>query len=100
MKMDPTTVQTLVTVGSFLVLGTVYVVNGRTAAKILSTKLEMIDGTMEDFKLEIKKLTQVIVEQALQGGRLQVLDERTLAQGQRVDEIAKSLRDILMAANR
>jgi hypothetical protein len=96
LKMDPQTIQTLVTVGSFLVLGTVYVVNGRAAAKILGTRLEMIDGTMEDFKLEIKKLTQVIIEQALQGARLQTLDERTLAQGQRVDDMAKTLRDMLV----
>ena len=94
--MDPQTIQTLVTVGSFLVLGTVYVVNGRAAAKILSTRLEMIDATMEDFKAEIKKLTQVIVEQALQGARIQTLDERTLAQGQRVDDISKTVREILV----
>jgi hypothetical protein len=89
--MDPVTIQTIVTIGSFLVLGTVYIVNGRGAAKILATRLESIDDTMKDFKAELKELQAVVVAQALQSGRIQLLDERTLAQGKRIDEHAKAL---------
>ena len=95
-KMDPQWVQTLVTIASFLVLGTVYIVNGRNAAKMLGARLEVIDGTMEDFKKEIKKLTDVIIAQALQGQRIQTLDERTLAQGKRIDGLSKNVMLILL----
>ena len=94
--MDPQWVQTLVTIASFLVLGTVYIVNGRNAAKLLGTRLEVIDGTMEDFKKEISKLTEVIVAQAIQASRIQVIDERGLAQGRRLDGLSKNVMLILL----
>src|SRR5271170_4291971 len=82
--MDPVLVQTLVTIGSFLILGTVYIVNGRTIANVLEVRLQMIDEQMEDFKSEIKKLSEVIIAQALQASRMEILDERLVALAQRV----------------
>jgi hypothetical protein len=93
--MDAQWIQTLATIGSFLVLGTVYIVNGRNAAKILAERLKGIDQTMGDFKDELKKMQDVIVAQALQSGRIQLLDERTLAHGKRVDELAKGMNKVM-----
>jgi len=89
--MDPAWVQTLVTVGSFLVLGTVYIVNGRNAAKLLGARLEFVDASLEDFKKEIGKLTEVLVAQAVQGKRVDNVEERIMAQGKRLDEVEKRL---------
>lgn len=94
--MDPVTIQTLVTLGSFLVLGTVYIVNGRIGAKVLGARLEGIDKTMGEFKEELKKMQDVLVAQALQGARIQTLDERTLATGLRLDKVGNSVGKILM----
>lgn len=89
--MDSTTIQTLVTLGSFLVLGTIYIVNGRIAGKVLGTKLEMIDGTIEDFKIEMKKLTEIVIGQALQDERIKNIETREILEGKRIDTLEARL---------
>ena len=65
----------LLTIASFLVIVTIYIVSGRTGTKVLDTRLEMIDAQMEDFKLEMKKLADVIITQVTQSGRMDRIDE-------------------------
>ena len=91
MPTDPAWIQIFVTVGSFLVFGTVYIVNGRNAAKILATRLEVVDASLMDFKHEISKLTDVLIAQAIQGKRQDNAEERIMAQGKRIDEVEKRL---------
>ena len=91
MKMDPTTVQTLVIVASYLVIATAYIVASRSSGKIVAMRLEMIDGTMEDFKKEISKLADVLIAQAIQGKRMDNMEERIMSQGKRLDETEKRL---------
>ena len=91
MPTDPAWIQIFVTIGSFLVFGTVYIVNGRNAAKILAARLETVDASIIDFKHEISKLTDVLVAQAVQGKRQDNAEERIMAQGKRIDEMEKRL---------
>ena len=81
----------LLTVGSFLVFATMYVVNLRSAAKLLAAKLQIIDNALGAFKEEMKRLTEVIVEQARMDGRINMTEQRLLQEGKRIDEMAASL---------
>ena len=81
----------ILTIASFLVIVTIYIVSGRTGTKVLDTRLEMIDAQMEDFKLEMKKLADVIITQVTQSGRMDRIEDRQLAEGRRVDEIARRM---------
>ena len=81
----------LLTIASFLVIVTIYIVSGRTGTKVMDTRLEMIDAQMEDFKLEMKKLADVIITQVTQSGRMDRIEDRQLAEGRRVDEIARRM---------
>ena len=81
----------LLTIASFLVIVTIYIVSGRTGTKVLDTRLEMIDAQMEDFKLEMKKLADVIITQVTQSGRMDRIEDRQLAEGRRVDELARRM---------
>ena len=88
-SVDPVIVQTLVTVASFLILGTVYVVNGRTNTKVLDYKFMVVEAQMEDFKSEMKNLAKVVTQQALDSKRQDFLQETQMAQGKRLDELEK-----------
>jgi hypothetical protein len=83
----------LLTIASFLVFVTVYVVNSRGAAKILSSRLGTVDSTMIEFKLELKKLSEVLIGQAQQDGRINLLEQRLMQEGKRLDTISESLGD-------
>jgi hypothetical protein len=85
------TLGNLLTVASFLVFVTVYIVNSRGAAKILATRLATVDDTLVDFKQEMKKLTDVVVSQARMDGRIDLIEQRILQEGRRVDDIAANL---------
>lgn len=76
----------ILTIVSFVVIVIVYIVSGKTDTRILDTRLQMIDAQIEDFKTELKKLTEVLINQALQGGRITLMEERQLAEGRRLDK--------------
>lgn len=79
----------LLTIGGFLVFVTMYIVNSRNVAKLLSVRLQVIDASMEDFKNELKKLADVVVKQAEQAIKMSQFEQRSIQEGQRVDEIDK-----------
>ena len=54
-----------------------------------------IDAQVEDFKVEMKKLGEVLIKLTEAQGRQNIADERMLAQGKRIDAIASTVRDIL-----
>ena len=104
--MDPVTLQTLVTLGSFLVLGTVYIVNGKLTSRALATRLDIIDQSndrrfadieneLKDFKGEMKRLSDVLIKLTEQEGRMNLLDDRMLAQGKRLDSMSQTIKDVL-----
>ena len=81
----------LLTIGGFIVFLTIYSVNSRGAAKVLGTRLESVDETIEDFKTELKKLTEVLIGQAQQDGRINLLEQRLMQEGKRLDDIGDDL---------
>ena len=83
----------LMTMGSFLVFVTIYVVNSRGAAKILAARLEIMDANVDEFKLEIKKLGEILIGQALQDGRINLLEQRLMQDGNRMDALSNDLGD-------
>lgn len=87
MELDQHMIANLLTLGGFVVLVTVYVVNAKNSAKLLGGRLEIIDETLDAFKAEMKKLQEVVLNQALQSERLNQMDQRMLAQGRRLDRM-------------
>jgi hypothetical protein len=81
----------LLTIASFIVFVTVYVVNSRGAAKILAVRLSTVDANMEDFKLEIKKLGEILISQVKQDGRLNLLEQRLMQEGLRLDALGRNV---------
>ena len=81
----------LLTIASFIVFVTVYVVNSRGAAKILAVRLSTVDANMEDFKLEIKKLGEILISQVKQDGRLNLLEQRLMQEGLRLDALGHNV---------
>ena len=75
----------ILTMAAFIVFITIYISSGRAATKVLDTRLELIDAQMEDFRLEMKKLTDVFVAQATQSGRIDRVEDRQLSEGKRID---------------
>lgn len=86
----------LLTIACFFVGVVIYVVSGRTDAKVLEARLQLIDAQMEDFKLEIKKLGEILIKQALQDGRIANIETRMLMGGQRVDSMEETFRKFLL----
>ena len=81
----------LLTIASFIVFVTIYVVNSRGAAKILAVRLTTVDATIEDFKVELKKLSEVLIGQAQQDGRINLLEQRMMQEGLRLDALGDNL---------
>ena len=81
----------LLTIASFIVFVTVYAVNSRGAAKILAVRLSPVDANMEDFKLEIKKLGEILISQVKQDGRLNLLEQRLMQEGLRLDVLGQNV---------
>lgn len=79
----------LLTLASFIVFITLYIANSRITGKLLAIRLESVDASLEDFKLEVKKLADIITKQALQDQRISLQDDRLLHEGKRVDELER-----------
>src|ERR1700735_5301032 len=94
---DPTvSLGSILTIGSFLVIVVVYIVSGKGDTKVLDTRLLGIESQMEDFKKEIKKLGEILIKQALQDGRIANVETRMLMEGQRVDAMENTFRQLLV----
>lgn len=84
---DQVLITNILTGLSFVVVVTIYIVTSRNNLKIIEARMQVFEAGMEDFKLEMKELNKVLVQQALHHQRLDNMDERMLAQGKRVDRL-------------
>jgi Tfp pilus assembly protein PilN len=85
----------VLTIASFIVAVTVYIVTGRSATNVLNTRLAMIDGQMGDTKTELKKITEILITQTAHTGRMILMEERQLAEGKRMDEMARRMNKLV-----
>jgi hypothetical protein len=90
----------LLSIGAFFVAIVIYLVGGRSDMKVLEARLIIIDAQMEDFKLEMKKFGEIIVEQTRQEGRINNVEARMLMEGQRIDAMENTFRDYLVSPRR
>ena len=79
----------ILTIVSFFVGGVGFAWSIKSDTKVLDFKYTIIDAQIDDFKVEIKKLAEVIANQTLHGKRIDLVEERVLAQGKRLDETEK-----------
>lgn len=97
----------IVTTSIFAISAITFLVSIQKNGKFLGAKIDLtdkqnemrferIDAQIEDSKVEMKKITEILVELTRQEGRLNAADERMLMQGKRIDSMAESLRDVLM----
>lgn len=81
----------LLTIVAFIGGGVAFAYTIKTDTKVTDLKYTIIAASMDDFKLEMKNLTKVVTEQALQNKRMDYLEERQTSQGQRLDEAVKRI---------
>lgn len=76
----------ILTIIAFFVGGLAFVYSLKADTKIHDARFDMFAEQLTDLKEEIKKLNEVLVQLALQGGRIASVEERLLSQGRRLDE--------------
>ncbi len=81
----------ILTIASFLFGGVAFAYSIKTDTKVIEFKYTIIEAQMEDFKMEMRKLAEVVTQQALAGTRMDYLESRQMAQGERLDELSKRL---------
>lgn len=97
MAFDPTiNVGSLLTLGAMVVGIIIYITSGKADTKVLTVQLTAIDAQMEDFKIEMKKLTEIIIEQTRQDGRIANMEVRQLMEGERIDKMENTFRQYLV----
>ena len=79
----------------FVATAATLVATARSGNKILANKLEVVDGTVEDLKEEIKSLSKVIVTQAEQGAQITFLQQQILNLTKRLDQQGLAINNIL-----
>ena len=77
----------ILTIVAFLAGGIAFAYSIKSDTKVLEIRFTMIDAQIEDFKLDIKKLNDVLVSLAMQSGRIDRVEERQLAEGKRMDRL-------------
>ena len=75
----------LVTV-AFIGGGISFVYSIKNDNKITDFKYTIVAASMDDFKMEMKKLTEVVTQQALQNNRMDYIEDRQMSQGKRLDQ--------------
>ena len=81
----------MLTIAAFLVGGVAFAYSIKSDSKITDLKYTMIAASLDDFKIEMKKLAEIVTQQALQSKRMDYLEERQTSQGQRLDEAVKRI---------
>lgn len=75
----------ILTIASFLIGGVAFAFSIKSDTKVLDTKFTMIDAQIEDFKVELRKINEVLVGLAVQSGRIDRVEDRQLSEGKRLD---------------
>ena len=81
----------LLTILSILAGGIGFAYSIKSDTKITDLKYTIISANIDDFKVEMKKLTEVVTQQALQNKRMDYIEERQMSQGKRLDEAEKRM---------
>ena len=76
---------------AFIGGGISFVYSIKNDNKITDFKYTIVAASMDDFKMEMKKLTEVVTQQALQNNRMDYIEDRQMSQGKRLDETEKRL---------
>lgn len=88
-------IDTLLTIGGFIVAITIYVTNMRSTSAMFALRLKQVDDSITAMQTEIKRLNEVIINQALQHERLNNMEQRGIAQGKRLDDVVRRFDDFL-----
>jgi hypothetical protein len=90
----------VLTLGGFAVVATVTILTIRSNVDVLGTKVEETDKRNDErfmrIDAQLVKLNEVLIDLTRTEGRMNIADERMLAQGKRIDSMATMLRDLLM----
>jgi len=74
-----------------LVAAAVYVTTTKGAASVLAVRLNSFQDQITEMKEQLKKLTDVAVEQAEMRGRFGRIEDRQLAEGKRLDDLSQQI---------
>lgn len=107
----------LLTIGTFIIGGITFLLTSRESIRILGVKVDATDSAnddrflrieaqTEDFKHEMQKLSDIMLQLARTTGRQDLTDERLLMQGKRIDansilinELSGEIRQMLRDKN-
>lgn len=93
-----TSFDTLYKIGEFLVLGGGVVIAILRTGKIIQ-KFEGIaerqTAEITDLKTDVKELSLLIIEMTKLSGRLDLFEQRSVAEGRRIDELTTDVKQIL-----
>jgi hypothetical protein len=70
-------------------VGFVWVIKSSVA--VLAVRLDMQDRAVSDLETEIKKLSGVVIDIAVQKQELAAMEQRSIMQGKRLDDITRRL---------
>ena len=104
---DPTiSLGNVLTVAGFACTAIIAVMQIKGSNDVVAAKLDLtakqndfrflnIDAQVDDFKVEIQKLGELLIQLTRAEGRMNTADDRILAQGKRMDELASDVRALL-----
>jgi hypothetical protein len=81
----------LLTIVAFIGGGVGFAYSIKSDTKLVDLKYTIIAASIDDFKVEMKKLSEVVTQQALDSKRMDYIEERQMSQGQRLDQTEKRL---------
>lgn len=95
----PDTIIAVTTVAVFIAttVGAVWAVKADT--KVLKTQIRVMSETMESTQKEIVELRKVLITLADHAGRMNLIDERLMMQGRRIDAIGQRVEQITADVN-
>lgn len=81
----------ILTIAAFLIGGVAFAYSVKSDTKILEYRFTTIDGQLDNFAVDIRKINDVMVTLATQSGRLDRIEDRQLAEGKRIDRVEEKL---------
>lgn len=87
----------VLTIASFLVGGVVFVLAIKSDTKVQETKFTLVAEQLGEVKLELKKLSEVLITLAIQDGKIKGMGEQLMLQGIRLDDTTRRLNTFIDA---
>lgn len=85
----------LITIAITLVAWVGFVWAIKADTKVLKTQVQSMEGAILSTNIEIKELQKVMITLADHNGRMNVIDERMMAQGKRFDDMSRRVNEWL-----